>query len=169
VAGDRVVTAPEADYTLTNAGPTFAVVVVVIVSNILDGEWPLNSSAAAASWKVAAMPQALGGSLPSPTGFSARILAADVEVEMPAQSMLALGWMFLMPRAALMLPAGDGTIVTAVVEGRIDLATSDAPVARLASGEWIGVPAGVGSLWQARDEALAVILVLSVSQQGTTR
>ena len=116
-AGDRIVTASEADYTLRNAGPIPVIALVVIVSNTLDGDWPLNSSSAAASWTVAAMPEALGGVLPSPAGFSARVLAADVEVELPEQPTLALGWMFLTPGATLALPAGDNTMVNAVDEG----------------------------------------------------
>ncbi len=106
VTGDRVVTAPEATYTLANTGPAPVIVLAVVVSNILGGEWPLNSSEAAASWTVAAMPEALGGVLPSPSGFSARVLAAGVEVEFPGQPTVALGWVFLAAGATLMLPAG---------------------------------------------------------------
>ena len=123
--GDIVVTSPEADYTLTNEHRLPLVALVVIVSNTLGGEWPLNSAAAAASWTVVAMPQALGGALPSPAGFSARILTMGVELELPAESMLALGWMFLAPEATLVLPAGDGALLAIDVEGWVDLAVTD--------------------------------------------
>ena len=170
MAGDRVVTAPEADYTLANTGPIPVVVLVVVVSNVLGGEWPLNSSAAAASWTVAAMPEALGGALPSPHGISARVLASSVEVEMPAQPILAVGWMVLASGATLVLPAGDGTLIAAVDGGTVDLAaTGGAPVATLATGEWTVVPARVGSVWQARDEAPTAVLMLVVGQAVTPR
>lgn len=168
--GDRVVTAPEAGYTLTNAGRVPAIILVVIVSNMLEGEWPLNSAAAAASWTVAAMPDALGGALPSPSGISFRILAADVEVELPEQSMLALGWMFLASGATLALPAGDGAVVASVLEGRTDLTVDRvASEASLASGEWTTVPAGVESLWQAGDESPVTLLMLTVGQGESAR
>ena len=166
--GDVVVTSPEADYTLTNDGLTPAFVLVVIVSNIMDGEWPMNSSAAAAAWTVAAMPQALGGALPSPTGFSARTLAADVGIEMLAQPILAFGWMFLAPGATVVLPAGDGTLLAAIDDAWGDpAATGGTPVATLGSGKWKVVTDGVEGLWQSND-ALVVLLMLTVRHEETT-
>lgn len=166
MAGDRILTAPEADYTLSNTGPIPIIAIVVIISNTLGGEWPLNSSAAAASWTVAAMPEALGGVLSSPAGVSARVLAVDVEVEIPNQATLAVGWVFLAPGALFVLPPGDGLILVAVDEGGIDLAaTGDALAATLTPGAPRALPAGVGSLWRGTDEVPGAILALSVGQE----
>ena len=148
---------------LRNAGPIPVIALVVIVSNTLEGDWPLNSSSAAASWTVATMPEALGGVLPSPAGISAHVLAGDVEIELPEQPTLVLGWMFLAPGATFVLPAGDRSMVAAMVEGDVDLASIDgAAGAQLASGEWRVVPAGVGILWQAGDDSSASVLMLTV-------
>lgn len=161
--GDRVVTAAEANYTLSNAGPKPSIVLVVVVSNTLVREWPLVGTSAAASWSVAAIPESLGGALPSPSGISADVLSAGIEIELPEQTILALGWMFLTPGATLVLPAGTGTAVAMVVEGWVDMATIDGlPTARFASVERLVISDGVGSLWQARDNAPAVVLLLSM-------
>jgi predicted ester cyclase len=166
---DLVATAPEAHYTLANTGPTPVVALVIVISNVLDGEWPQNSAAAAASWTVAAMPEALGGSLPSPAGTSARVLAAGVEVEMPAQPILEIGWVFLAPGETLTLPFGGGTLMAAVDSGSVDLAAAGgAPAATLAAGECTVVPAGGGITWRA-GESSTVVLVLTVGQEATTR
>jgi predicted ester cyclase len=163
VAGDRVVTDPEADYTLTNAGTTPATVIVVIVSNTLRGDLPLNSASAAASWTVAVMPEALGGALPSPAGVSARVLATGVEIELPATLVLALGWMFLPPGAPLVLAAGDHTMVTAVVEGWAGVsAANGAGATQLATGEWMVDPPGMERLWQAGENGFTTLLMLTV-------
>jgi hypothetical protein len=163
MTGDRVVTGPEAHYSFLNDGAVPAIILVVIVSNILDGDWPLNGASAAASWTVAAMPEALGGVLPSPDGISARVLAADVEIELPEQPTLALGWIFLMSGATFVLPAGDKSLVSVVVEGGADLtSTGGAGVAQLASGKWFLIPGGVGHLWQAGDSSLTSVLMLSM-------
>jgi hypothetical protein len=162
-AGDRIVTDPEANYTVSNDGPDPAIVLVVIVSNTLEGDWPLNSVSAAASWTVAAMPEALGGVLPSPAGVFARVLVAGVEFELLEPSMLAFGWMYLAPGATFALPAGDEATVSAVVEGEVDLTVAgDREGAHLASGEWVAIPAGVGHLWQAGDNDRTSILMLTV-------
>jgi hypothetical protein len=109
------------------------------------------------------MPEAFGGVLPSPAGISAHVLAGDVEIELPEQPTLALGWMFLTPGATLALPAGDNTMVNAVVEGWAGLtATNGAGATLLASGDWMMVPAGVGTLWQAGDDSSASVLMLTV-------
>ncbi len=169
VAGDRIVTAPEADYTLANEGPIPLATLVVVIFNTVDGEWPLNGAAAAASWSVASMPEALGGVLPPPAGFSARVLAPGVEVDMPAQPILALGWMFLGPGATLGLPAGDGTLLAAVDEGRVELTVADGtPGETLSSGEWTLVLDGAGSVWQTGVATPATILMLTVAQEVIT-
>lgn len=161
--GDRVVTAPEAGYRLKNAGPSPVIMLVVIVSNTLEGDLSLNSSSAAAAWTVAAMPEALGGVLPSPAGVSARVLAAGVEIDMPEESNLMLGWMFLSPGASFVLPAGDRSVVAAVVEGEADLASmSGGHAAHLESGEWMVIPADVEHLWQARANNPTAVLMLAV-------
>jgi hypothetical protein len=115
--GDHVVTAPEAHYTLVNAGSTPVIALVIIVSNTLGGEWPQNRAAAATSWTVAAMPEALGGALPSPVGISAQVLAAGVEIEVPAEPILTLGWMVLASDMTLMLPTGNGAVARIVAGG----------------------------------------------------
>lgn len=161
--GDRVVTAPEAGYRLKNAGPSPVIMLVVIVSNTLEGDLSLNSSSAAASWTVAAMPEALGGVLPSPAGVSARVLAGGVEIDMPEESNLMLGWMFLSPGASFVLPAGDRSVVAAVVEGEADLASmGGGHAAHLESGEWMVIRADVEHLWQARANNPTAVVMLAV-------
>ena len=165
-AGDQLVTVPEGDYTLANGGEIPVRVLVVIVSNTSGGEWPLNAAAAAASWTVAAMPEALGGVLPSPAGFSARVLVAGVEIEMPAQPVLALGWMFLAPGTTLGLPNGEGMLLAAVDEGWVELAVADGTLMEtLAPGEWTPVPDGARSFWHNGVAAPATILMLTVTHE----
>ena len=162
-AGDRLVTDPRANYGLKNTGQIPAIMFVVIVSNTLEGGSPLNNSSAAASWTVASMPEALGGVLPSPAGISARVLADGVELDMPEESTLALGWIFLASGATFVLPAGNQSVVGAVLEGSADLASiSDGSAAHLASGEWMVVPPEGACLWQAGANGPTVVLLLAV-------
>ncbi len=170
MTGDIVVTTPEADYTITNDGPTPAVVIVVSLSNKPSGEWPLNSSSLAASWTVAAMPQALGGASPSPVGFSAYVLASNVEIAIPDRPILALGWMFLNSRAAFVLPGGDGTLLAAIDEGWAEMATVvNTPKTTLPSRRWAVIPIGVEGVFQDRGESPAVIRIFAVIQELPSR
>jgi hypothetical protein len=163
IAGDLVVTEPDATYTLANKGPVSVNLLVVVISNTLEGDWPLNSASAAASWTVAAMPEALGGALPSPAGVAARVLAAGVELELPERSMLSLGWVVLAQGATFLFPAGGNTSVSVVVEGQADLMTTvDAGAEHLSPGEATVIPAGVGQVWPAGESGLTSVLMLTL-------
>jgi predicted ester cyclase/mannose-6-phosphate isomerase-like protein (cupin superfamily) len=165
--GDLLATPPEADYTLTNTGTVPAVALVVVVSNLAGGGSPQSNSMAAASWEVAAMPEALGGAFPSPFGFAASVLASNVELTMPTQPVLAIGWTMLAPGAMLALPPGDEALLAVVDAGWIGLATDGNPATALAAGEWTVIPASAGSIWQDGGDAHAAVLVLTVGQEGT--
>jgi mannose-6-phosphate isomerase-like protein (cupin superfamily) len=167
-AGDLLATAPGADYALANAGPAPAVALVVVVANVLSAGSPAGNAAAAASWAVAAMPEAVGGALPSPAGFGGRVVAADVEVAVPPGAFLGVGRADLAPGAVLALPPGEGALLAAVEAGRIAPPTAGGATAgALAAGAWTQFPVGGGGSWRAGDDAPAALLVLAVGRDDT--